>query len=428
MTRFLGKALMLVGAGWLAWTAYALVAPEAEDELPEKLVATIERADIDFVEMMARQLGAPVTHENDVELLVNGVEIFPPMLEAIGAARESIHLLTYVYWQGGIARDFARALADAVGRGVEVRLLLDAYGAAKMKPTLVDELEAAGVIVAWFHPIDWYNIRRLNQRTHRKVLVVDGEIAFTGGVGIAEEWSGDAGGPNEWRDDHFRVTGPAVRYLDGAFAENWLNATGEVLVGDQERLDAPLPGPAGDVRALVVPTSPRGGMSPVALIYWTALTIATRSVDIATPYFAPDPALLETIMATARRGVRVRLLLPGDNNDQKIVHAVEQTYYSELIESGVEVHLFEPTMMHAKMVVVDERWSIVGSANFDNRSFELNDEIVLVCDSEPLNAALREAFEKDLSRANRLDGYELGIIDRLRGALYHVLLVLREQL
>ena len=430
MRRFVVRALAVVGAAWLAWSAYALVAPEAEDELPVELVRGAAADEPDLVDLMSRQLGAPITSGNRVELLVNGDEIFPPMLAAIREARESVRLLTYVYWQGDIAREFAAALREAAGRGLEVRLLLDAWGAKKMPDALVEALEEAGVDVAWFHPLAWHNVRRINQRTHRKVLVVDGEIGFTGGVGIAAEWTGDARGPDEWRDDHYRVTGPAVRYLDGAFAENWLNATGELLVtgagGEDDRVPA-LTG-VDPERLLVVPTSPRGDMSPIALIYWTAFRVAERSVDIATPYFVPDPALLEALTATARRGVRVRLLLPGERNDKRLLHWASTTYYAELLDAGVELYLFEPTMTHSKAVVVDERWSLFGSPNFDNRSFELNDEIVLIGDAPTLTAQLRDAFEHDLTRSDRLRADERSTLERLLAALYHVVLVFREQL
>jgi len=428
MKKILVLALAGIGALWLCWTGYALVSPEAEDELPTALVGA--GAAPDLVELIGRQLGAPITRGNRVELLVNGVEIFPPMLQAIREARESVRLLTYVYWQGDIADEFASALREAAGRGVEVRLLLDAWGAKKMESTLVERLEEAGVEIAWFHPLDWHNVRRINQRTHRKVLVVDGEIGFTGGVGIAAEWTGDAAGPDQWRDDHYRITGPAVRYLDGAFAENWLNATGELLVEGVGDEDARSPSDTGidTERLLVVPTSPRGDMSPIALIYWTAFSIAERRVDIATPYFVPDDALLEALTATARRGVQVRLLLPGERNDKRLLHWASTTYYTELLEAGVELYLFEPTMTHSKAVVVDDRWSIFGSPNFDNRSFELNDEIVLVADAPSLSEQLHAAFEHDLQRSDRLTSDERGLRERTLAALYHAVLLFREQL
>ena len=430
MRRPLVTVLATVGALWLAWSLYALLAPEAEDELPVELVRGAPDTELDLVELMSRQLGAPVTRGNRVELLLNGAEIFPPMLDAIRGARESVRLLTFVYWQGDIAREFATALTEAAARGVEVRLLLDAWGAKRMEGALVEALEDAGVEVGWFHPLAWHNVRRINNRTHRKVLVVDGEIGFTGGVGIAAEWTGDARGPDEWRDDHYRVTGPAVRYLDGAFAENWLNATGELLVEGVGDEDARTPARRGvdTERLLVIPTSPRGDMSPVALIYWTAFRLAERSVDIATPYFVPDPALLDTLTATARRGVRVRLLLPGERNDKRLLHWASTTYYAELLEAGVELYLFEPTMTHSKAIVVDERWSIVGSPNFDNRSFELNDEIVLIGDAPTLTAQLRTAFEDDLARSDRLTADERTVGERALAALYHGLLIFREQL
>lgn len=251
---------------------------------------------------MALQVGAPVSSYDRLVLLENGDRIFPPMLDAIRHAERSIDLLTYVYWQGEIAQAFAAALADAAARGVRVRVILDAWGAKKMDDALVRQIEAAGADVAWFHPFRWYTLRRINYRTHRKVLVVDDSIGFTGGVGIADEWTGDAGDPEHWRDDHFLITGPVVRYLAGSFAENWRQATGELIVAGAATLPADSARPAGSPRAVPISTSPRGDVSEIGLLYWTLLQRATTNVNIATPYFVPDPSVMDAITNAARRG------------------------------------------------------------------------------------------------------------------------------
>ena len=428
--KWLVRFLAVVGACWLLWTGYALATPETEDQLPRALLPAPVPEDIDLVGVVARHLNVPVTTGNTLEALINGDEIFPAMLDAVERARRSVRVLTYVYWTGDVADRFADALVRAAGRGVNVRVVLDGWGARKMDESLETRMREAGVHVAWFHPLAWSDIRRINHRTHRKIMVVDDEIAFVGGVGIAEEWTGNAAGPDEWRDDHFRVTGPAVRWIDGSFAENWLNASDELLLdgaGDDDALGARTEG-IGTDRIAVLSASPRGDVSPIALTYWAGLRAARASVDIATPYFVPDPALLEAIEQTARRGVRVRLLVPGSHADKALVRLASRAHYPALLEAGVEVHEFQPTMLHVKAVLIDERWSIVGSANFDNRSFELNDEIALLTDSGKFAARMRETFEADLERSTRLDSATRSGRDRLIDRLSLPLLVLREQL
>ena len=428
--KWLVRVLAVVGALWLAWSAYALVTPETEDQLPSAFLPAPVPEDVDLIDIVARHLNVPVTTGNTLELLVNGDEIFPAMIDAVDRARRSVRALTYVYWTGGVADRFADALVRAAERGVDVRVVLDAWGGRKMDAALESRLADAGVHVAWFHPFDWEGLRKINHRTHRKIMIVDDEIAFAGGVGIAKEWEGDARGPDEWRDDHFRVTGPAVRWLDGSFAENWLNASNELLLegaGDDDALEATGSG-VGTDRIAVLSASPRGDVSPIALTYWAGLQAATTSVDIASPYFVPDPALLEAILATARRGVRVRLLVPGPHADKALVRLASRARYPALLAGGVEVHEFQPTMLHVKAVLIDERWSIVGSANFDNRSFELNDEIALLTDSAEFGARMHETFEADVKRSRRLDPATRSVREKLVDRLSMPLLVLREQL
>jgi cardiolipin synthase len=260
-------------------------------------------------------------------------------------------------------------------------------------------LEDAGVTVAWFHPLRWYHLREVNNRTHRKVLVVDGAVGFTGGVGIAEEWEGDARDSSEWRDDHFRIQGPAVRHLQGAFAEDWREATGEVLLG--RCTFRPLPA-VGAARVLPLVTSPGGRPSPIAFLYWLAFQVANERVDIATPYFLPDDDLIEAMGPAVQRGVRVRLLVPGEHTDAPLLRTASFARYRAILDQGVELYEYAPTMLHTKKVSVDGRWTIVGSANFDRRSFELNNEVVLVVDDRGLASCLDASFEADVARARRI--------------------------
>jgi len=426
MLKYLMWILLVIGGFTLAWAVYEWLVPEPADLLPTRLSGRPDDARAGgFLDAAGANLDSPVLDGNEIELLVNGVEIFPAMLEAIEAAEESVNFLTYVYWTGDIARRMAGALTRAAERGVEVRVLLDAYGARLMDEELIEDLEAAGARVAFFHPLRWYHVRRLNNRTHRKVLVVDGRVGFTGGVGIAEEWEGDARREGEWRDDHFRVRGPVVRYLQGAFADNWRDATGEVLAGESMFPDLE---DVGSSRILALTTSPRGDVSPIAFLYWLALHTATERVDISTPYFLPDDALLDAMRDASERGVRIRLLVPDEHNDSELVRVASVSRYRTLLEGGIEIHEYGTSMLHAKTVLVDDRWAIVGSANFDNRSFELNDEIVLLVEDSGFVARVRETYARDLEAARRItleDVADRSWVDRVKSALA---LVFREQL
>jgi len=421
--RFLLYGLSAIGTlALLSWGYQALV-PEFADVAPERLSSShddrAEAADL------AAHLDVPLLDGNRAELLVNGDEIFPAMLSAIDEARQSINILSYIYWEGEIAERFADALSGASRRGVEVRVLLDAMGAHRMDPALVARMEDAGCVVAWFNPVRWYSLSRFNHRTHRKVLVVDGRIGFTGGVGIADEWTGDAQDPEHWRDDHFRFDGPVVRYLQGAFAENWRQATGEVLAGETV---FPELEPAGDARMVVINTGPVGATSEIGFAYWRMFRGARERIYVATPYFVPDPDLEIGLTTAARRGLDVRLLVPNDYQDSRLVRYAGQTWYRELLEAGVRVYEYQPTMMHVKAVTVDREWAIVGSANFDSRSFEINFEIAVAVFDAPFVAKLDASFEEDLHRAREItleDVEDRSLLERARDQMARML---REQL
>ena len=423
------RLLAAIGAAALVYWTYAAVMPEPGDRLPASHVAGDE-AGFDPLRSVALQTGAPISSYDRLVLLENGDEIFPAMLDAVREAAHSVDLLTYVYWQGEIAQQFAAALADAAARGVRVRVILDAWGAKEMDDALVRRIEAAGVDVAWFHPFRWYTLRRLNYRTHRKVLVVDDTIGFTGGVGIADEWTGNAGDPEHWRDDHFLVQGEVVRWLAGSFAENWRQATGELITPGAAawRADTAAADSTGARRVVPISTSPRGDVSEIGLLYWTLLERATTNVNIATPYFVPDPAISEAIGKAARRGVRVRLLVPGPHNDSWIVGTASYDRFPDLLDAGVEVYLYQPTMMHVKSVTADGRWSIIGSPNFDNRSFELNDEIALLVDDPAFTRILDDSYERDLRSAERLTREAMRRAPFWRRWAADIAMLLREQL
>lgn len=396
MQRLVVGGLAAVGTlAILAWV-YGVLAPEFEDVAPDRLSVIGERGP---AEALAAHLGVPLVEGNRIELLTNGVEIFPAMLSAIEHAEQSIHMLSYIYWQGEIAREFAEALSAAAHRGVQVRLVLDAVGTSSMDPALVDQMEDAGCEVALFNPVRWYSLGRFNNRTHRKVLVVDGRTGFTGGVGVAQEWTGDAEDSDHWRDDHFRLEGPVVRYLQGAFVENWRQATGDLLTGAHM---FPAIEPAGDVPMVAINTGPVGATSQIGLSYWMMFRGARDRIYVATPYFVPDPDLELGLADAARRGLDVRLLVPNDHQDSRLVRYASQTWYGELRRADVRVYEYQPTMMHVKAVSVDREWAIVGSANFDSRSFEINFEIAVAVFDSTFVDALDASFEEDLRRAREI--------------------------
>jgi cardiolipin synthase len=366
---------------------------------------------------------APISRGNRAEILINGDRIFPAMLDAIGSARHTLNLLTYIYWRGEIGSRVADAVCGRATAGVSCRVLLDALGSLKMDPDLIDRMTDCGVRVSRFRPPKPYAIRRGNNRTHRKLLILDGRIGFTGGVGIADEWTGDAQDPDHWRDTHVRVEGPVVRGLLGSFAENWLEATGEVLAGadDLPELD-PIPGEGAAM--LSVRSSAGVGDTDVETVFFLTIAAARRSIDLTSAYFAPRPAFLHALADSARSGVAIRVLVPGPHIDKDIVRHTARSVYGQLLEAGVRVFEYQPTMLHAKSMVVDGVWSTVGSANFDNRSFQLNDETVLGVQDETFAARLTEAFERDLERSAEitLDGWaSRPLIDRPREAAARLL-------
>jgi cardiolipin synthase len=351
-------------------------------------------------------LGVPATEGNRVEALRNGDEIFPAMLDAIRAAERTIDLLSYIYWTGDVARQFGEACRDRARAGVRVRILLDAVGAKPMADELIEELTAAGVLVEWFRPPATWKVWETNHRTHRKVLVCDESVAFIGGVGIAKPWEGNARNAREWRDTHFRVRGPAVDGLRAAFASNWAE-TGQPLFTDVDRFpDQPRP---GDAVVQVVRGEGETGWTDIWTVYRTLIEVAQRRLRITTAYFVPGPMLQESLMAAARRGVQVEILVPGRHMDKPLVRLNGQDAYDRLLEAGVRIYQYRRTMLHAKVITVDEVASFVGSANFDRRSSTLNEEANLLVLDEPLAAELDRHFEDDRAGSREID------LERWRG-------------
>lgn len=349
---------------------------------------------------LERLIGVAATEGNELLPLRNGDEIFPAMLAAIRDARHTIDMMTFVYWRGQIARDFAAALADRARAGVRVRLLLDGFGAKEIEPDLLDLMDEAGVQVAWFRKPVWLSPFKQNHRCHRKALIIDEHTAFTGGVGIAEEWCGDARNPDEWRDTHVQVRGPAVDGVAAAFAQNWAECHDE-LFDDRDRFtEHPQPGSSV---VQVVRGSASLGWQDMQTLIRVMLTSAEERFRLATAYFAPDPYFVDLLCRTARRGVRVEILLPGPYTDQRACRLAGQHYYRRLLEAGVHIRQFQPTMMHAKIITVDSVASLIGSTNFNRRSMDHDEEVMLAVLDEEFTAVLDADYDADVERSVDMD-------------------------
>jgi cardiolipin synthase len=346
-------------------------------------------------------IGVPATEGNRVAVLRNGTEIFPAMLEAIRGAQHTIDFLTFVYWKGDIGVEMAEALGARARAGVRVRVLLDAWGSRPIEGRLIDEMQKAGVQLHWFRPFHRVRLGEVNHRTHRKVLVVDESVAFTGGVGISDLWMGDARNENEWRDTHFKVEGPAVDGLRAAFLDNWAETEEPIFDAEHDRFpDQPQPGE--NVIQCVRGQSATGG-SDLASVFKTLLQLTERQLRVTTAYFVPDEDLTNRLCDAAARGVLVQILLPGPHADKRFVQLAGEENYETLIEAGVELWNFQPSMMHAKIMTVDGLVANVGSANFNSRSLKCDEEINMVIFDRSIADVLDRHFEDDLERSVRID-------------------------
>ncbi|HSW03317.1 phospholipase D-like domain-containing protein [Aquabacterium sp.] len=352
-----------------------------------------------FTHELGVLLGPPFLDGNKVRALLNGDQIFPPMLAAIRSARTSITFETYIYWSGDIGRAFADALAAKAREGVKVHVLLDWIGSAKMDDDLLTAMSDAGVSVRKFHPPHWSHLGRLNNRTHRKLLVIDGRIGFTGGVGVAPQWTGSAQDPAHWRDTHFEVEGPVVAQMQSVFIDNWIKVTGDVLHGAAY---FPALTPAGRSMAQMFSSSPSGGSESMQLMYLLAVTAASRSIDLSAAYFVPDTLTMRALVEALRRGVKLRIVVPGPHIDSDTVRSASRASWGPLLNAGAIIAEYEPTMYHCKVMIVDGLLVSVGSTNFDNRSFRLNDEATLNVVDQAFASAQTTVFESDLGRSHRV--------------------------
>jgi len=371
----------------------------AQDQETLRIRSPLAVEDPRFPQYLANLLGHRLTSNDSYVVHTNGDQAFPAMLAAIERAKKRIALETYIYEAGDVGSQFSAALEAAAKRGVRVRIVLDSLGSKKISADDEKRLEAAGAEIKWVNPIVSFQIEEANYRTHRKALVVDGDVAFVGGMGIADQWLHDQKDFPRWRDTMVEMHGPVVADVEAAFNQNWIVVAG-VVEPEVEPNVAPATGTA---KSIVVWSAPQTGANELKLLYLLAIGAARHSIDIESPYLITDESSKWSIEEARRRGVRVRLLVEGDKTDAKAVKYAGRGDYEELLEQGVEIAEYQPTMLHTKAMVVDGVLSVVGSANFDNRSLELNDELNVAVFDRALAARLLEDFERDLTRSQKLD-------------------------
>ncbi len=359
----------------------------------------------EFRQAAGSLLGGNFVAGNSIQTLVNGREIFPAMLRAIRSAQKTIDFETYVMWDGEIAKKMAEALAERAKAGVTVNAILDAQGTFKMGSENLEQLRTAGVHVVKYHSILWLDPRRFNNRSHRKLLVIDGKVAFVGGVGIADVWLGDGESPEHWRDNHYRVTGPVVAQLQAVFMDNWLKTQGEVLHGPEY---FPPLAPTGSYTAQAFKSSPRQGDMDIHLMYLLAIASARHSLLIENAYFLPDDLMRKELVNAAKRGAKIEIVVPGEHIDQKAVRAASRKHWAELLKAGIKIYEYQPAMTHVKLIIVDGKFVSVGSGNLDLRSIRLNDEANMNVLDSGFAAQQTRLFEADKRRSREVRLNETG--------------------
>lgn len=363
----------------------------------EEVSSLYSAASPEFRQSAGSLLGPNFVGGNSISTLINGDEIFPAMLSAIRSAKRSINLETYVFWDGEIAKQFTSALSERARAGVPVNLILDAQGTRKMGVENLTQLRGAGVRIVKYHSVFWPDPRRYNNRSHRKLLIVDGTVAFIGGAGIADLWAGNADSPKHWRDNHYKVLGPVVAQLQGSFVSNWIKTRGDVLHG--AKYFPPLED-SGSLEAQAI----RSGAhyENLDLMYLLAIASAKKTLRIENAYFLPDDLVRKELVEASKRGVKIEIVVPGKKIDQKLVRSASKRHWPELIEAGIKIYEYQPTMVHVKLMIVDDTFVSVGSGNFDNRSIRLNDEANLDVLDRQFAAEQTRFFEMDKHRSREV--------------------------
>jgi cardiolipin synthase len=392
-----GLLLILAVAGFVYLTAIVNAEANRDDAIVS--VPSVEKDPDAFMRALAGAVSQHVLGGNEMAILQNGVEIFPALFKAMEGARHAIHFSTFIYESGNVPTRFAAALSAAARRGVEVRVILDSRGSKKIPPELVTQMCEAGCRVRWFRSAKWFTWAKYNHRNHRKLLIVDGKLAFTGGVGIADEWDGNGESPAHWRDTHVSIVGPAVAAVQAAFVDNWNEATGELPIHENV---FPVQSPAGDVAICAIQSNPTSATSDARRSMAALIAGASRRLWITNAYFIPTPPFLKALCAAKARGVDVKILMPGPYIDEPAVRRASRRTWPALLRGNVELYEFQPTMIHGKIVLVDGAVTSIGSINFDPRSFALNAEFGVVALDEEIAAQLEKAYVGDLARSRRV--------------------------
>jgi cardiolipin synthase len=383
----------------IAWALVGLLQPGPKYHLAQAPDGAVDSPE--FARQLEAMTDTKLQRCTSLEVLANGENFYQAELEAIRQAQRNIHLEAYIFHRGEVAKRFLDALSERARAGIEVRVVIDALGSFRIPKSYFKPLTEAGGRVAWYHPFRWDTWTRVNNRTHREMLIVDGKIGFIGGAGIDDQWLLPRHNKPRWRDTVCRVCGEAVSGLQSVFLENWLNSSGEILAGEQY---FPAPPPDGKALALVVDSSPSlGGSTRAHVLFQALLGSARKSVCINSPYFLPDTSLRqEMVRAIEERGVQIKIITPGRRSDHGMTRKSGSALYGDLLRAGAEIYEYQPTMIHAKIMVVDELWSVVGSTNFDNRSFGINDEVNLAARGLELATRLTRDFENDLQQSRRI--------------------------
>ncbi len=367
-----------------------------EKKLNQKVEHKYAISDPQFRREMDVLLGPAILAGNTVTDLENGDQIFPAMLDAIRSAQKTVTFETYIYWSGEVGKKFSDALCERARTGVKVNVTIDWAGSSDMDSSIIPQMQKAGVQVERYRPLRWYNISRLNNRTHRKLLIVDGRIGFTGGVGIGDPWKGHAQDTEHWRDIHFRIEGPVVAQMQAAFNDNWIKTTGRILNAADY---FPAVEPAGTMDANMFVSSPSGGSESMHLMYLLIIAASEHQIDLAAAYFIPDELVTQALLAARARGVQIRIMTPGRNTDSGAARMASKAEWEPLLAAGVQMYEYDPTMMHNKLLIADGQLVSVGSTNFDQRSFELNDEASLNVYDKTFAERMTAVFQDDLKQS-----------------------------
>jgi cardiolipin synthase A/B len=384
-----------VGLAFIAWFVLVLLFTPRIDY---RVTVPLRPDSNEFVYVLQSACQAAIHHHNRIDIFTNGAQFYPAMRDAILSAEMSVNLEAYIFQPGEAADMLVEAMIARARAGVEVRVVLDAIGSSYLRNSAARRLAANGCHVAYYQPVTWYRLHRLNNRTHREMLIVDGRIAFTGGAGVADWWYKPVHGPT-WRDTMARIEGPVAAAIQGTFAENWLESCGEILTGSRHW---PAIAPAGPAGAMLVKSSPADRATPSRVVFQMLIEGAVTSIDISTPYFLPDKAFRRALVRAAQRGVRVRVIVPGQHTDQRWVRLTSRRLYRELLEAGVRIYEYRPAMTHVKTMMVDGVWGMIGTTNIDNRSFEHNDEVNMAFREHGVTARMCDDFEADRAASDEV--------------------------